>query len=217
MYRGIRMEYQLSPSKLNLLEDCPRCFWLSVVKKIDRPSGPMPSIAIKMDSIIKHYFNKYRELGQLPPIIVGKIKGKLPADMPKTLKHGEGNGIVLIGRPDEYFELEDGSIVAFDHKTKSKAPEGTHPAYQLQLDVYSYLLKVNGYKTTNKAFLAYYHPDDCDIHNGMCMHCSVVEVKTNPGRVTEIVKKAQKILNGEIPKCSDNCEFCKWVDENIKI
>ena len=211
------MEYQLSPSKLNLLEDCPRCFWLSVVKKIDRPSGPMPSIAIKMDSIIKHYFNKYRELGQLPPIIVGKIKGKLPADMPKTLKHGEGNGIVLIGRPDEYFELEDGSIVAFDHKTKSKAPEGTHPAYQLQLDVYSYLLKVNGYKTTNKAFLAYYHPDDCDIHNGMCMHCSVVEVKTNPGRVTEIVKKAQKILNGEIPKCSDNCEFCKWVDENIKI
>ena len=211
------MEYQLSPSKLNLLEDCPRCFWLSVVKKIDRPSGPMPSIAIKMDSIIKHYFNKYRELGQLPPIIVGKIKGKLPADMPKTLKHDEGNGIVLIGRPDEYFELEDGSIVAFDHKTKSKAPEGTHPAYQLQLDVYSYLLKVNGYKTTNKAFLAYYHPDDCDIHNGMCMHCSVVEVKTNPGRVTEIVKKAQKILNGEIPKCSDNCEFCKWVDENIKI
>ena len=208
------MEYQLSPSKLNLLEDCPRCFWLAVVKKIDRPSGPMASIAIKMDSIIKHYFNKYRELGQLPPIIDGKIKGKLPNNMPKTLKHNEGNGIVLMGRPDEYFELEDGSIVAFDHKTKSKAPDGTHPAYQLQLDVYSYLLKVNGYKTTNKAFLAYYHPDDCDIHNGMCMHCSVVEVKTSPDRVTGIVKKTQKILNGEIPKCSDNCEFCKWVDKN---
>ena len=28
-----------------------------------------------MDSIIKHYFNKYRGLGQLPPIIEGKIEG----------------------------------------------------------------------------------------------------------------------------------------------
>jgi len=211
------MEYQLSPSKLNLLEDCPRCFWMAVVKKINRPSGPMASIVIKMDSIIKHYFNKYRELGELPPILVGKINGKLPENMPKTLKHDEGNGIVLMGRPDEYFELEDGSLVAFDHKTKSKAPEGTHPAYQLQLDVYSYLLQVNGYKTTNKAFLAYYHPDDCDIHNGMCMHCTVIEVETNPDRVTGILKKAQTILNGEIPECSDNCEFCKWVDKNMKI
>jgi len=188
-----------------------------MVKKIDRPSGPMASIAVKMDSIIKHYFNKYRECGELPPIIVGKINGKLPKNMPKTLKHDEGNGIILVGRPDEYFELEDGSIVAFDHKTKSKAPDGTHPAYQLQLDVYSYLLKVNGHKTTNKAFLAYYHPDDCDIHNGMCMNCSIVEVKTNPNRVKKLVEKAYKILNGKIPKCSDNCEFCKWVDENLNI
>lgn len=101
------MEYQLSASRLNLLEDCPRCFWLSLVKKIKRPQGPIPSIPIKMDSIIKHYFNKYRELGQLPPIIEGKVKGRLAMDMPKTLKHDEGDGITLMGRPDDYLELED--------------------------------------------------------------------------------------------------------------
>jgi hypothetical protein len=177
----------------------------------------MAGIVMKMDSIIKHYFNKYRELGQLPPIIVGKIHGKLPNDMPKTLKHDEGNGIVLMGRPDEYFELEDGNIVAFDHKTKSKAPDGTHPAYQLQLDVYSYLLKVNGYNTTNKAYLAYYYPDDCDIHNGMCMDCSVIEVKTNPERAKKLVNKAKTILDGELPEHGKNCEFCKWIDECSEI
>jgi hypothetical protein len=73
------MEYKLSPAKLNILKDCPRCFWLAVVKKINRPSGPMAGILIKMDSIIKHYFDKYRERGQLPPIIMGKIQGKLTA------------------------------------------------------------------------------------------------------------------------------------------
>jgi hypothetical protein len=216
-FKGGKMDYQLSPSKLNLLEDCPRCFWLATVKKIRRPSGPMAGIVIKMDSIIKHYFNKYREQGQLPPIIIGKIQGKLPEDMPKTLKHDEGDGIILMGRPDDYFELKDGNIVAFDHKTKSKAPEGTHPAYQLQLDVYSYLLKAKGYKTTNKAYLAYYYPDDCDLHNGMCMNCAIIEVKTNPNRAKKLVEKAREILEGDIPKHGENCEFCKWVDENIKI
>jgi hypothetical protein len=193
-FKGGKMDYQLSPSKLNLLEDCPRCFWLATVKKIRRPSGPMAGIVIKMDSIIKHYFNKYREQGQLPPIIIGKIQGKLPEDMPKTLKHDEGDGIILMGRPDDYFELKDGNIVAFDHKTKSKAPEGTHPAYQLQLDVYSYLLKAKGYKTTNNAYLAYYYPDDCDLHNGMCMNCAIIEVKTNPNRAKKLVEKARYAL-----------------------
>ena len=123
------MEIKLSPSRLNLLEDCPRCFWLSLVKKIKRPTGPIPSIPIKMDSIIKHYFNRYREQGILPPIIAGQITGRLPEDIPKTLKYEEENGVLLWGRPDDYFELEDGNIVAFDHKTKSKPPEKIHKAY----------------------------------------------------------------------------------------
>ena len=112
------MTYKLSPSKLNLMEDCPRCFWLAVVKKVDRPSGPMASIVIKMDSIIKHYFDKYREKGELPPIVIGKVRGKLPNNMPKTLYYNEIEGITLMGRPDEYLELEEGYIVPFDHKTK---------------------------------------------------------------------------------------------------
>jgi len=211
------MEYKLSPSTLNLMEDCPRCFWLAQVKKIKRPSGPMSSIPIKMDSIIKKYFNKYRELNELPPIIQGQIEGRLAVDIPITLKHEEENGIILWGRPDDYFELEDNSIVAFDHKTKSKAPESIHSSYQLQLNVYSYLLKAMGYKTTNKAYLAFYYPDDCELHNGMCIHCTVIEVKTNPAKAKDLVNRAYNVLNGPMPKHSENCGYCKWVNETVQL
>jgi hypothetical protein len=172
-----------------------------------------------MDSIIKKYFNKYRELNELPPILEGKITGRLAVDMPKTLTHEEENGITLTGRPDEYFELEDKSIVAFDHKTKSKAPdpEDVHSSYRLQLNVYSYLIKAMGYKTTDKAYLAFYCPDDCELHNGMCIHCTVIEVKTNPTHVKNLVNKAYNVLNGPMPKHSDNCEYCKWKEETLKI
>jgi len=177
----------------------------------------MSSIPIKMDSIIKHYFNKYREQGELPPIIKGQITGKLAVDMPKTLTYKEDNGITIWGRPDEYFELKDKSIVAFDHKTKSKAPETVHSSYQLQLDVYSYLLKALGYKTTNKAYLAFYYPDDCDLHNGMCIHCKVIEVQTNLSNTKELVNKAYKVLNEPMPQHSDNCGYGKWSEETLKI
>jgi len=204
------MEYKLSPSSLNLLEDCPRCFWLKMVKKIKRPMGPMSSIPIKMDSIIKHYFNKYRDLGQLPPIIDGKVTGWLAVGMPKTLKHEMDNGITVWGRPDEYLKLDDSSIVVFDHKTKSKAPEGVHRSYQLQMDVYSYLLEAMGYDTTNKAYLAFYYPDECELHEGMPFNCTILEVKTNLSRVDDLVDKAYNVLRGEMPKSSENCDYCKW-------
>ena len=209
------MEYKLSPSSLNLLEDCPRCFWLHMVKGIKRPTGPMSSIPIKMDSIIKHYFDKYRDLGKLPPIIEDKITGWLAVGMPKTLKHELDSGIILLGRPDEYIKLKDDNIVALDHKTKSKEPDDVHPSYQLQLDVYSYLLKAMGYDTVDIAYLAFYYPDECDLHNGMPFFCKVIEVKTNPKIVEKLVIKSFDVLNGKIPDPAENCEYCKWSEETL--
>lgn len=202
--------YRLSPSKLNLLEECPRCFWLATVKRIERPSGPMASIVMKMDSILKSYFDRYRGKDQLPPIIKEKVGAKLAKNMPKTLYHKENDEITVMGRPDDYLELDEGNVVAFDHKTRSRAPDKTHPAHQLQLDVYSYLLQANGYKTTNKGYLAYYYPCDCDVHNGLDIHCKVTEIQTSPVRAKALLKKAEAILKGGIPEAGKECEFCRW-------
>ena len=211
------MTYTLSPSSLNLLEECPRCFYLQVVKKIRRPTGPMSSIPIKMDSIIKKYFNKYREKGILPPLIKNKINGVLPLNMPKTLYfEDKKSGIRLKGLPDEYLKLEDGSIIPFDHKTKSKAPEKTHPSYQLQLDCYTFLLKVNSYKTKNFGYLAYYYPEQSELHHGMNIQVAIVKVKTNPERVRKILKKASQLLNRKLPRINRTCLYCKWKEQKFK-
>jgi hypothetical protein len=187
-----------------------------MVKNIRRPMGPISSIPIKMDSIIKHYFNKYRELNRLPPILNGGINGRLAINMPKTLKHEFNNGIILWGRPDEYLELDNTNIViALDHKTRSKAPENVHSCYQLQLDVYSFLLKKMGFDTVNKAYLAFYYPDECELHEGMPFNCTVLKVKTDLARVTKLIDKAYNILNEKPPKSGENCGYCKWNQEII--
>lgn len=72
------------------------------------------------------------------------------------------------------------------------------------------------YTSFNKD-LAFYYPDDCELHNGMCIHCTVIEVKTNPTHAKQLVYKVYKVLNEPVPKQSYNCEYCKWVAETIQL
>ncbi len=48
------MTFTLSPSSLNLMEECPRCFWLEKHKVWKRPSSVFPSLPSGMDNILKY-------------------------------------------------------------------------------------------------------------------------------------------------------------------
>jgi len=207
---------KLSASKLNLLRECPRCFWLAMVKNLRRPSGPMSSIPIKMDSIIKQYYNTYRIQNELPPILNGQVNGQLAVNMPKTLQWHLPKGVLIWGRPDEFFLFQSGAVVPLDHKTKSRPPDEIHPAYHLQLDVYSFLLKMNRYKTVNKGLLVFYSPNNGDLCKGMPLQCTVKEVITDPTHVTSMIHQARNILNEPIPPPGSNCEYCKWTHHLIE-
>ena len=51
----------LSASTLKLYLECPRCFWLHLNKRIERPRGPFPSLPSGMDRVLKGYFETYRK------------------------------------------------------------------------------------------------------------------------------------------------------------
>jgi hypothetical protein len=59
--------FKLSPSAINLMKECPRCFWLTQHKVWKRPAGIFPSLPSGMDRILKIHFDKFRDKGELPP------------------------------------------------------------------------------------------------------------------------------------------------------
>lgn len=69
------------------------------------------------------------------------------------------------------------------------------------------------YDTTNKAYSAFYYPDECELHEGMPFNCAIIEVKTNLSRVDKLIDKAYNVLNGEMPNPNENCEYCRWGKE----
>ena len=66
--------HKISPSSINLMEECPRCFWLAIHDKWKRPQGIFPSLPSGMDGILKVHFDKFMEKGELPPEIREECK-----------------------------------------------------------------------------------------------------------------------------------------------
>ena len=140
----------LSHTGLETLERCPRCFWLQYNKKIYQPEGIVSRLANRFDSVLKNYFNVYRPLGELPPIVKGKLNGKLqnPFQEKYFVRINEKYG--FWGKLDEALENDKGELTPVDFKTSSSDPreKETLPAYKSQIDDYVFLIKQSDKKVT---------------------------------------------------------------------
>ncbi|MDD5565811.1 MAG: PD-(D/E)XK nuclease family protein [Candidatus Omnitrophica bacterium] len=204
---------KLSPSSLNLFLDCPRCFWLYVNKGVKRPGPPVATITSGLDRVVKEYFNLFRSTQGLPPFLEGKVPGKLMARLPYRGWFeftDESNDAKLGGYLDECIEVEKGFYAALDHKTRGSVPDTVHEAYQLQMDVYTFLLEKNQLPTHRKAYLVYYIPQKMLPKGEFQFETSVKEITTDPGRAQEVFRRAVALLHGPVPAAGDECEFCKW-------
>lgn len=201
----------LSPSTLSLYVECPRCFWLKIVKKIDRPRGPMPTIMSGLDLVIKAYYDQYRGKDELPPIVAGKLPGKLYRQVSPWLTMGDPEtNTKLVGKLDELLEPEPGLVAPIDHKSRGKRADDVHKAYQLQMDVYDLLLQSSGFKTPHKAWLIYYIPDVMQDEQ-FTFAVDLKEVLTDPERAKQVFLNAAKVARGPEPEPNAECEYCRWL------
>ncbi|MBI4342803.1 MAG: PD-(D/E)XK nuclease family protein [Candidatus Omnitrophica bacterium] len=206
---------QLSASTLKLFQECPRCFWLHINKKIERPRGPFPSLPSGIDRILKVYFDGYRGQGQLPPLIRGQFEGEL-STTPLTLGFNDpATGARLWGKLDDCVLLPDRRTAPLDHKTRASAPDGvgyTQKYYQFQMDVYTLLLERNGHPTTRTAYVIYYFPVEGELHKGFPFSIAVHQIATYPETAYRIFTEACRCLEGPLPTSGALCEFCRWAE-----
>ncbi|MFH1592959.1 MAG: PD-(D/E)XK nuclease family protein, partial [Candidatus Woesearchaeota archaeon] len=141
--------FKISPSSINLMKECPRCFYLQIVKKIRRPDTPFPSLPSGMDKILKEHFDRFMEKNELPPEIKDsecktcklfndKEKLKLWRSNFKGLEFkDEKNDVLLHGAVDNILK-KGKKLIVLDYKTRGyPLKEDTHKHYQAQMDLYN--------------------------------------------------------------------------------
>lgn len=212
----------LSPTAIEGLARCPRCFWLQYKRGIRQPEGIVSRLANRFDVVIKKYFDLYREGGELPPMIAGKVEGKLqnPFQEAYFFHHDNPNEVGAgrygyYGKLDECLVRTDGTHTPVDHKTSSSDPreKETLPAYQNQLNSYAFLLEHNRKKTSGFGHLIYFFPDHGEkLHEGFKFIIHVATLTTNPQAAKEKFLEAVIVLEGPVPRPSKDCPFCNWYD-----
>lgn len=213
------MTFKLSPSALNIMKECPRCFWLTQHKVWARPNGIFPSLPSGMDGILKIHFDNFMRKGLLPPELKdnGDTKGMLLFDDEALLKIWRSNfkgiqwedtkGNILRGAVDNILK-KGKKLIVLDYKTRGYAlKEDTHEHYQNQIDIYNFLLRKNKHETEDYAFLLFYHPKEVKETGEVIFNTDLKKMKVNIKNAEKIWNTAIKMLNEDCPKKS--CEWCQ--------
>lgn len=219
-----KQTYKLSPSCLNLMEECERCFWLHHHGK-KRPEGIFPSLPNGMDLILKKHFDKFMEKGKLPPeleteeckdckLFDDKKKLEEWRNSRKGLWIEDKEGNILHGGIDNLL-VRKGKLIVLDYKTRGfPLKEDTAEHYRNQLDVYNFLLCELGYETENFSFLLFYYPREVLETGEVVFDTKLVKMKVDVESASRLWKKALKLLNGSCPAVheeeSEEEEKCPW-------
>jgi len=209
---------------MGLLEDCPQCFWLQVVKGQGRPSGPFPSLPSGVDKLLKGHFDAYRAKGKLPPELASLDGGvHLFTDLArldpwrsnfKGIQYQQ-DGVLLKGAIDELLE-KDGKFIVLDFKTRGfKLKEDTAHYYADQLNLYNLLFRKNGYETEDYSYLLFYIPEKINGHGEFMFETHLVKMPVDIQHAEQLLRRAVQMITGEMPKSSPECGFCKWKGNGV--
>lgn len=216
---------KISRANLQLMHECPRCFWLYKHKNIGRPQGYPYTLSIAVDQLLKEEFDRYRKRGEMHPLLAsydGLDKARLfpnQAQLQKWrnnfegLKYlDEGLNATLFGAVDDMLEFPDGSLAVIDYKSSGAKEISVYGDYQMQMDIYTYILEQIGHKTARKGYFIFYQVDKTDGFNGrLPFRGEIREVVTDPSYVYDLFKKAVELARSPNPPASHaECEYCTW-------
>jgi len=129
----------------------------------------------------------------------------------KGIRWEDKKGNLLRGAVDNIL-VKGKDLVVLDYKTRGYAlKEDTHEHYIDQLNIYSFLLQKNGYKTKNYNFLLFYVPNKVLKSGEVVFDTVLKKIKVDPKRAEKLWKDALKVLNGPVPKKHKKKEhICEW-------
>ena len=193
---------------------------------IKRPQPYPYALNAAVDLLLKEEFDSYRKKGEQHPLIAAhNIPAKLFPNQ-ELLNQWRSNfsGIrfydsdldaTLFGAVDDVLEFSDGKLAPLDYKSTGSNVPTVYDRFQLQMDIYTFLLEKNGFLTPRKGYLAFYVVDKTNgFEDRLPFRKEIHEIETNPDDVPELFRDAVSLLRREAsPLHSSDCLHGKWLKD----
>jgi len=218
--------FKLSRSGLELLHDCPRCFYLDKRLGIGRPGGFPFNINSAVDTLLKREFDFHRDRGEPHPLMTEFGVDAIPfahADL-STWRHNftgvrhlhEPTGFLVSGAVDDVWVNPSGELIVVDYKATAKKAYITsldaewHGSYKRQFEVYQWLLRRNGFRVSDRAYWVYANGDTTAdrFDRVVRFRMTVIPYDGDDSWVDSRVIHAKECLDADAPPPA--AEACQW-------
>ena len=209
--------WAFSPSDFAFLwDDCPRCFYLKVVRRQPRPRSPFPSVFGRIDRAMKeHYLGERVETvaeGMPAGVIGGGDRWVKSASLSLPSNRG---ACIIRGRVDVLVDCDDGTKGVVDFKTT--VPKSDHLAiYSRQLHAYAMALEYPSTgrpDTVSSLGLLCFLPDTYEAEGaraGLFGAVQWIEVPRDDLKFAEFLEEVVDILEDpEPPPAAAGCRWCE--------
>jgi hypothetical protein len=221
--------WKLSRSKIELFQECPRCFYLDNKLGIRRPGFPPFNLNNAVDTLLKKEFDIYR-LQKKPHPIIEKYKIDAIPFIHTELDAWRENfvGIQFLHKPtnmiisgaiDDLWVKPNGEVIVVDYKSTSKEEEITlddewKESYKRQMEVYQWLLRQKDFEVAEEGYFVYANAmttaNSFDSH--LDFELTILKHIGEPEWVEPVIFKIKETLDSEkIPDSAIDCEHCNYV------
>ena len=177
-YRGIYSKkakgpFRISRSKIELFQQCQRCFWLETVKGIKRPDSPPFNINKAIDELFKKEFDVHRKARTQHPLMKKFGVEAIPfahdqmdewrENFVGVQYQHEPTNLLVFGAVDDVWVNPKDELIVVDYKATAKQqpvselrPVGSwHDMYRRQMETYQWLLRQNGFEVSDTGYFVY--------------------------------------------------------------
>tara|TARA_Y100001968_G_C19447844_1_gene766453 strand:- start:935 stop:1654 length:720 start_codon:yes stop_codon:yes gene_type:complete len=223
---------KLSRSTVEKYLTCPRCCVLEKKFKIKPPSLPF-TLNIAVDNLCKNEFDYYRKIKKPHPLFLENNINAIPFNHERIDEwRSNFKGLRYIsskkkynfgGAIDDVWQKDNGELIVADVKATSKNSfnwnetfnKYEYPkAYKRQLEMYQWLLKKNGFKVADEAYLVYFNGNKNEefFNKTLKFEAHLIKLNCSSDWVEEKVEATVNLLRSDIfPKPSFNCEICNYL------
>lgn len=223
-------KWRLSRSKIELFNECPRCFYLDNKLGTARPRGPAFTLNIAVDALFKKEFDGHRAAGTPHPLMEEYGIKAVPythANMDTWRENFEGieyhdpaTDFTISGAVDDIWVDEDGKLIVVDYKSTSKEgriesleDSSWNQQYRRQMGVYQWLLRKNGFAVADRGYFVYANAStDHEAFDGRLeFEVTVVPCDGETDWIDTVLPRIKETLESEqIPPIGAACEFCPY-------
>jgi hypothetical protein len=223
--------FKLSRSKLELSIECPRCFYVDRKLGVGRPPGFPFNLNSAVDTLLKKEFDTHRKAGSKHPLqehydidavpVAHKDLDKWRHNFTGIQFHHKETNFIVFGAIDDLWENSSGEYIVVDYKATAKdgkieeLNQDWHGGYKRQMEIYQWLLRMNGYKVSNTGYFVYCNgvTDNEAFDAHLEFDVTLIPYEGNDTWVEDAVINAKKILDSDtLPNSSDECDYCLFHD-----